>query len=31
MDGDISTILGNCPISLQDSTEVSLAMAVGGS
>ena len=30
MDGDISTILGSCPISLQDSTEVLLGHGSGG-
>jgi hydrogenase expression/formation protein HypE len=30
MDGDISTLLGSCPISLQDSTEVLLGYGSGG-
>jgi hydrogenase expression/formation protein HypE len=30
MDGDISSILGSCPISLQDSTEVLLGHGSGG-
>jgi hydrogenase expression/formation protein HypE len=30
MDGDISTILGSCPISLQDSAEVLLGHGSGG-